>query len=129
MELYKQVGMGLKEGRMKAWVLVGLVVPLFGIDISDCKGCHGQHFEKRALNASKIVSQMSEVEIATALNGYKDGTYGRGMKGIMKAQLRSVEDKSMDRLVSEVLRASKHADIPDSQVHKNLIGSSIHIEL
>ena len=61
-------------------------------NINACKSCHGQHFEKHALGKSKIVKDMSEKEIVTALKGYKDGTYGGSMKGIMKGQVARISD-------------------------------------
>jgi len=57
-----------------------------------CMGCHGQEFEKKALGKSKVVKDMSEEEIATALQGYKDGTYGGAMKGVMAGQVKNIPD-------------------------------------
>ena len=51
-----------------------------------CLGCHGATFEKKAMGKSKVVSDMTAEEITTALTGYKDGSYGGPMKGIMKGQ-------------------------------------------
>ena len=52
-----------------------------------CAGCHGQAGEKVALGKSKVIQNMSEDELNTAINGYKDGTYGGAMKGLMKGQV------------------------------------------
>ncbi len=51
-----------------------------------CTGCHGANFEKSAMGKAKVITEMTVEEIVTALNGYKDGSYGGPMKGIMKAQ-------------------------------------------
>ena len=51
-----------------------------------CAGCHGKDFEKSAMGKSKIVKDMSKDDIVKALKGYKDGTYGGGMKAVMKGQ-------------------------------------------
>ena len=61
-----------------------------------CAGCHGQKAEKAALGKSKIIAQMSEKELNDAINGYKAGTYGGPMKGLMKGQVAklSAEDVS-----------------------------------
>ena len=53
------------------------------IDLISCKNCHGHNFEKSALGSSKIVRDMTKNDIVQALIGYKNGTYGRNMKGIM----------------------------------------------
>lgn len=52
-----------------------------------CAGCHGMDGSKIALGKSKNISQMSEEELNTAMNGYKDGSYGGAMKGLMKGQV------------------------------------------
>ena len=51
-----------------------------------CAGCHGAAGEKAALNKSKIIKDMSKADIVASLKGYKDGTYGGPMKGLMKGQ-------------------------------------------
>ncbi len=61
-----------------------------------CAGCHGKHFEKKALGKSKIVSDMTHAEIAHALKGYKHGTYGGPMKGLMKGQVGRYSDADLD---------------------------------
>jgi len=58
-------------------------------DITSCISCHGKHFEKKAFGQSKIVQDMNETAIEKALKGYKEGTYGSTMKGIMENQMRN----------------------------------------
>jgi len=67
-----------------------------------CVGCHGQHFEKAALGKSKIVKDMSKEEIIAALKGYKDGTFGGAMKGVMKGQVASLDDAAIEALAAEI---------------------------
>jgi cytochrome c-type protein NapB len=67
--------------------LVCGVTAFAAVNLGACKGCHGQNFEKKALGKSKIVSEMSKQEVSDALVGYKNGTYGAAMKGIMKGQV------------------------------------------
>ena len=55
-----------------------------------CTGCHGTNFEKAAMGKSKIVKDMTAEEITTALNGYKDGSYGGAMKAVMAGQVKSM---------------------------------------
>lgn len=55
-----------------------------------CIGCHGAKGEKVALGKSKIIKDMTKQEILDALNGYKNGTYGGAMKGLMAGQVKSL---------------------------------------
>ena len=57
-----------------------------------CAGCHGADFGKKALGVSKVVKGMSKDEIVKALEGYKAGTFGGPMKGVMKGQIASYSD-------------------------------------
>jgi len=67
--------------------LVLSVAAFAAVNLGACKGCHGQNFEKKALGKSKVVSDMTKAEVSAALVGYKDGTYGGPMKGVMKGQV------------------------------------------
>jgi len=61
--------------------------PAKEVNVAGCTGCHGKDFEKSAMGKSKIVKDMAKADIVTALTGYKDGSYGGPMKGIMKGQV------------------------------------------
>jgi cytochrome c len=61
-----------------------------------CAACHGANFEKHAMGKSKIVKDMSHADIAAALKGYKAGTYGGPMKGIMKGQVARYSDADLE---------------------------------
>ena len=65
------------------------------IDLTSCKSCHGQNFEKAALGQSKVVRDMSKEEVSKALIGYKNGTYGRSMKNMMKSHVKMYSDKEL----------------------------------
>jgi cytochrome c-type protein NapB len=67
--------------------LVCGVAAFAAVNLGACKGCHGANFEKHALGKSKIVKDMTKDEVAKALVGYKNGTYGGPMKGVMKGQV------------------------------------------
>ena len=60
-----------------------------------CAGCHGADFGKKALGVSKIVKNLSKDEIVKALEGYKAGTFGGPMKGVMKGQVASYSDEQI----------------------------------
>lgn len=52
-----------------------------------CASCHGANAEKPALGKSQVIQGWSSEKTINALNGYKDGSYGGAMKGIMKGQV------------------------------------------
>ena len=66
------------------------------VNTKACASCHGQGFEKHALGKSKVVSDMTHAEIATALKGYKTGSYGGPMKAVMKGQVAKYSDTDLD---------------------------------
>ncbi|MEA3513173.1 MAG: cytochrome C [Campylobacterota bacterium] len=67
--------------------LVCSVAAFAAVNLGACKGCHGANWEKAALGKSKIVSNMTKQEVSDSLVGYKNGTYGGPMKGVMKGQV------------------------------------------
>jgi len=77
------------------------------VNLGACKGCHGANFEKAALGKSKIVSQLTEEEIATSLVGYKNGTYGGPMKGIMKGQVARYSDEDLKAAATAIKALTK----------------------
>ena len=74
----------------------------YAVSTAACAGCHGQHFEKVAMGKSKVVKDMSEADILVALKGYKDGTYGGAMKGLMKGQVAKLSDADMKAIASSI---------------------------
>jgi len=68
-----------------------------------CAGCHGADGSKAALGKSKIIKGWSADKVESALNGYKDGTYGGAMKAVMKGQaakLSADETKAVSDYIS-----------------------------
>jgi TPR repeat protein len=74
------------------------------VNVKACLSCHGQHFEKSALGKSAIVSNMSKSEIATALKGYKYGTYGGELKVLMRGQVMKYSDNALERVSQSIGR-------------------------
>ncbi|MDX9814171.1 MAG: hypothetical protein RBS91_05865 [Sulfurimonadaceae bacterium] len=60
-----------------------------------CFGCHGDDWSKIALGSSKIVATMTHKEIAEALIGYKNGTFGGDKKDLMRAQVQKYSDEEL----------------------------------
>jgi cytochrome c len=67
------------------------------VNLKVCVSCHGQNFEKSALGHSKIVKDMTKNQVSNALIGYKYGTYGGKMKGLMKGQVEKYSDNALRR--------------------------------
>jgi len=86
--------------------VIGLVLlmasTVYGAGTAACKGCHGANFEKAAMGKSKIVKDMSKEDIIAAMKGYKDGSYGGAMKGMMKGQVASLDDTAITAMADEI---------------------------
>ena len=54
------------------------------------------------MGKSKIVKDMSKEDIIAAMKGYKDGSYGGAMKGMMKGQVASLDDTAMTAMADEI---------------------------
>jgi len=67
-----------------------------------CVACHGANWEKAAMGKSKIVANQTHAEIATALKGYKAGTYGGPMKGVMKGQVARYSDAELEAFAQTI---------------------------
>jgi cytochrome c-type protein NapB len=67
-----------------------------------CAACHGAHFEKHAMGKSKIVENLTHAEIAAALKGYKAGTFGGPMKGVMKGQVARYSDADLEAFAQTI---------------------------
>jgi len=72
------------------------------INLAGCAGCHGADFGKAAMGKSKIVKDMSKADIVKALKGYKDGSYGGAMKGIMKGQAGPLSDAQIEAIANKI---------------------------
>jgi cytochrome c-type protein NapB len=71
------------------------------VNAGACAGCHGVHFEKKALGKSKVVKDLTHAEIAAALKGYKVGK-GGPMKGLMKGQVAKYSDADLDAFAQTI---------------------------
>jgi len=71
-----------------------------------CSACHGASGEKKALGKSAVIKGWEATKIVAALKGYKDGTYGGPMKGLMKGQVTSLDDAQIED-IAKFLEAQK----------------------
>jgi len=67
-----------------------------------CASCHGSKAEKAALGKSQIIAGWSSQQIDDALNGYKNGTYGKEMKAIMQGQAKSLSADQQKALAQHI---------------------------
>lgn len=69
-----------------------------------CAGCHGANGEKAALGKSKIIKDLSKDAFVAAMKGYKDGTYGGAMKGLMKGQVATLSDADIKAIADKIAK-------------------------
>ena len=79
-----------------------MLTTAFGASTAVCKGCHGQQWEKVAMGKGQVVKNMSKSQIIKALKGYKNGTYGGAMKGLMKAQVKSLSIADIEEMAKKI---------------------------
>ncbi|MEA3354326.1 MAG: c-type cytochrome [Campylobacterota bacterium] len=63
-----------------------------------CAGCHGISGERKALGKSQVIKGWDSTKVYNALAGYKNGTYGGTMKGVMKSQVSALSDQDLKNL-------------------------------
>lgn len=63
-----------------------------------CASCHGTKGEKEALGKSQAIAGWDVDRTIKALNGYKDGSYGGVMKGIMKPHVETKTPEQIEAL-------------------------------
>ena len=67
-----------------------------------CASCHGQKGEKKALNQSQVIQGWDVAKTVAALKGYKDGSYGGKMKGLMKGQVAAYDDAKIQAVAEYI---------------------------
>jgi cytochrome c553 len=84
-----------------------ILLGLFAVNASAdayarCVACHGATGEKAAMGKSKIIKDMTKAEIVSAMKGYKDGSYGGAMKGLMKGQVAALSDADIEAIAQKI---------------------------
>jgi cytochrome c553 len=67
-----------------------------------CAGCHGKNAEKKALGKSAVIRGWAPEKIVNAVHGYKAGTYGGAMKGVMKGQVANLNDDEINAVAKYI---------------------------
>ncbi len=75
---------------------------LMAASFAPCAGCHGAKAEKPALGKSQVIAGWPVEKTEAALHGYKDGTYGGAMKGVMKGQVARLSDADIKDLATQI---------------------------
>ena len=75
---------------------------LMAANFGACAGCHGANGEKAALGKSQIIKGWPVEKSVEALKGYKDGSYGGAMKGVMKGQVARLSDADIEDLAKQI---------------------------
>jgi cytochrome c553 len=74
----------------------GMATPLY----QKCIACHGKSGEKKALGTSLIIKDMTKVDFIAAMNGYKNGSYGKAKKALMKPQVGNLTQKQIEEIAT-----------------------------
>jgi cytochrome c553 len=75
---------------------------LSAASIAACATCHGASFEKAALGKSQLVKGWDAAKIEASLKGYKDGTYGGPMKGVMTGQVKNLTEADIKDISAQI---------------------------
>ena len=97
----------IKQSLIAIATLGLMTVAASAYDTKACSGCHGADFEKAAMGKSKIVKDLSKADIETALKGYKAGTYGGAMKGVMAGQAKGLSDADIEAIATQIAGGDK----------------------
>lgn len=85
-------------------IIVGAVsaqaTPLY----TKCVACHGAEGEKAALGKSMIIKDMPKADFVSAMKGYKDGSYGKDQKALMKAQVNALSNTQIEEIASFITK-------------------------
>ncbi|MEA1914143.1 MAG: cytochrome C [Campylobacterota bacterium] len=89
---------------MKKIVLGTLIAAatMMAANYAPCAGCHGAKGEKKALGKSMVIAGWDEAKTIAAMKGYKDGSYGGPMKGVMKGQVARLSDADIADLAKQI---------------------------
>ncbi|MEJ2372895.1 MAG: c-type cytochrome [Sulfurimonas sp.] len=82
--------------------LLGATLLSADANFAKCTACHGANGEKHALGKSQVIQGWKAEKTLAALKGYKNGTYGGAMKGVMKGQVSKLTEADMEALAKHI---------------------------
>ena len=92
----------MKKIVLTAIIAAATAASLSAASLAACAGCHGANGEKAALGKSQIIKGWDVAKTTAALKGYKDGSYGGAMKGVMKGQVARLSDADIQALAEHI---------------------------
>ena len=97
----------MKTKLLSLLAVVALSSTLYGAEdgaalYKKCASCHGANGEKAALGKSKIIKDMPKADFIAAMKGYKAGTYGGAMKGVMAGQVKNLSEADIKDLSAQI---------------------------
>lgn len=96
----------MKTTKILAGLLIIGATSLFAADgaglFKACTACHGANGEKAALGKSQIIKGWDAAKTEASLKGYKDGSYGGAMKGVMKGQVARLSDEDIKAVAAHI---------------------------
>ena len=90
----------MKKIVLSTLIAAATAATLSAASFAACAGCHGANGEKAALGKSAVIAGWDVAKTEAALKGYKDGTYGGPMKGVMKGQVARLSDADITALAN-----------------------------
>lgn len=92
----------MKKIVLSAIFAAATAASLSAASVAACASCHGATFEKAAMGKSQIVKGWDAAKVEASLKGYKDGTYGGAMKGVMTGQVKNLTDADIADIAKQI---------------------------
>ncbi|MBP7770154.1 MAG: c-type cytochrome [Aliarcobacter sp.] len=92
----------MKKIILTALFTAATAATLSAASLAACAACHGAGFEKAALGKSQIIKGWDAAKIEASLLGYKDGSYGGPMKGVMLGQVKNLSEADIKDMASQI---------------------------
>ena len=108
----------IKQSIVSITAVALLTIGSFAVNLKVCTGCHGASFDKPAMGISRIVKDLKEDEILTALKGYKEGTQGGSMQEVMSGQISKFSEIQLNEIVTMI--KSGNIDINSTQSNEEI---------
>lgn len=92
----------MKKLVLSTIIAAATAASLSAASLAACAGCHGADFSKAALGKSQVVKGWDAAKIEASLVGYKNGTYGGPMKGVMAGQVKNLSEADIKDLSAQI---------------------------
>jgi cytochrome c553 len=73
----------------------------------NCASCHGKKAQEAAFGKAQVLAGWSKENLKEALMGYKDGTYGGSMKGLMRAEVKPFSEAELGDIAEYISNINK----------------------